>query len=256
MTDAAAGDLQGSRRVELESHLNECATCRQEFQCTRMLIEAINLGVTAQAATEPSPRLIERVRQRIRDEAPAASWWNALRARWIPATACVAVLILAASIWILWPRNETRRDMTATSATPSAALAERPTVVASTAAPRSAPERLGPTVARVRRARKLNARRIERQPEMPEVVVEPGQMKAVMLFAQMLNSNQVDGAKLLADLKAPDQPLEVQPIKVQPLEIKPLVIAPLKTPNFADDKSNGDAPDGGEKNFISSEKSP
>ena len=93
-------------------------------------------------------------------------------------------------------------------------------------------------VALARPARKLSARRIERQPrvpEVPEVIVQPGQMEAVMQFAQMLNSGQIDGAKLLADLKAADQPLEVQP-----LEIKPLVIAPLETPK----PTNGEPGDG------------
>lgn len=88
-------------------------------------------------------------------------------------------------------------------------------------------------VALARPARKLNARRIERQraaPEIPEVIVEPGQMAAVMQFAQALKNGQIDGAKLLADLKAADQPLK----------IKPLVIAPLETPKPA----NGEPDDG------------
>ncbi|MGH9865734.1 MAG: hypothetical protein ACRD4H_10005, partial [Candidatus Acidiferrales bacterium] len=72
-----------------------------------------------------------------------------------------------------------------------------------------------------------------------------GQMEAVMLFAQVMNSRQVDGAKLLADLKAADQPLE----------IKPLVIAPLETPKLADDKSSESTPDGEDKRFIASGKS-
>ena len=246
ITAAAADELPENRRTELESHARECAACRQELQRVRTLFAAIDLGVTAQSAAEPSPRLMEQVRQRVRDEAPVASWWNA---RWVPAVACAAVLIVAASVWTLWPRTGTRHESTARSATPSPVQAVRPAAVVS-AKPKTTPERHGSMVAVARPARRLNARRIVRQraapeiPEVPEVIVEPGQMEAVMRFAQMLNSGQIDGAKLLADLKAPDKPLEVQPLEIKPLE----------TPELAGDKSGG-APESGSKNFVRSEDS-
>jgi len=236
MTNAAAGELPENRRSELENHARECATCRQEFQRVRTLMEAIDLGVTAQAAAEPSPRFLEQVRQRIRDEASVASWWNA---RWVPALACAAVLIVAASLWTLWPRTGTRHGLTASSAAPSPVQPVRPAAVRTTAKPKITPERRGSMVALAHPARKLDARRIERQsaaPEIPEVIVQPGQMEAVMQFAQALDSGQIDGAKLLADLKAADQPLKIKP---------------LETPELAGDKSNG-ASEGGSKNFVRS----
>jgi len=239
MTSAAADELPKNRRTELENHARECAACRQELERMRTLMEAINLGVTAQAAAEPSPRLMEQVRQRIRDQAPIAPWWNA---RWVPALACAAVLIVAASVWTLWPRTATRRELAANSAPPSPVQGVRPAAAATTAKPKITPERRGSMVALARPARKPNARRIERQPsatEVPEVVVQPGQMEAVMQFAQALNSGQIDGAKLLADLKAADQPLEIKP---------------LETPELAGDKSSG-ASEGGSKNFVRSEDS-
>jgi hypothetical protein len=251
MTDAAADELPEKRRAELETHARECGACRQEFQRVRTLLKAIDLAVTAQATGELSPRLIEHVRQRIREEASVAPWWNA---RWIPAVACAAVLIVAASVWTLWPRNATPRDLTASSAPPSPLQAVRPAAVAASAQPKVTPEPRGSMVALARPVRKLNARRIERQsavhevpeaPEVPEVIVQPGQMEAVMQFAQALNSHQIDGAKLLADLKAADQPLE----------IKPLVIAPLETPKLANDKSTEGPADSGERQFVNSEQS-
>lgn len=239
MTDAAADELQENRRGELENHVSECAACRQEFRRVRTLLEAINLGVTAQMAVEPSPRFMEQVRQRIRDEASVAPGWNA---RWIPAVACAAMLIVAASVWTLWPRTDARPELTASSASPSPVQAALPAATITTAKPKITPERRGPMVALARPARRLNARRIERQPaapEVPEVIVEPGQMAAVMQFAQELNSGQIDGAKLLADLKAADQPLKIKP---------------LETPELAGDKSNG-ASEGGSKNFVGSRDS-
>ena len=244
MTDAAADELAENRRTELENHARECAACRQEFQRVRTLLAAINLAVTAQSAVEPSPRLMEQVRQRVRDEAAVAPWWNA---RWVPALACAAVLIVAASLWALWPRTDARHELTASSAAPSPVQAVRPTAAATTAKPKITPERRGSMVssmvALARPTRKLNARRIDRQlrvPEVPEVIVQPGQMEAVMQFAQMLNSGQIDGAKLLADLKAADQPLEIKP---------------LKTPELAGDKSSGASEGGSEKNFVGSKDS-
>jgi hypothetical protein len=242
MTDAAADELPETRAAELQVHVRECAACRQELQRVRTLLAAIDLGITAQSAVEPSPRLMEQVRQRIRDEAPVAPWWNA---RWVPAVACAAVLIVAASVWILWPRTGGQRELTASSASHSPVQAVRPRAVETTAKPKITPERRGSMVAFARPARKFTARRIERRPrasevpEVPEVIVQPGQMEAVMRFAQALNSGQIDGAKLLADLKAADQPLKIKP---------------LETPELSGDKSNG-ASEGGSKNFVRSEDS-
>jgi hypothetical protein len=239
MTDAAADELQENRRTELENHVRECSACRQELQRVRTLMDAIDLGVTAQAAAEPSPRLMEQVRQRIRDEAPVAPWWNA---RWVPAVACTAVLIVAASVWALWPRSGAWHELTASLAPPSPAQAVRPAAAATTAKPKITAQGRGSMVALARPARRLNARRMKLHlsaPEIPEVIVLPGQMEAVMQFAQALNSGQIDGAKLLADLKAADQPLKIKP---------------LVTPELAGDKSNG-ASEGGSKNFVRSEDS-
>ena len=233
MTDAAADELPESRRSELENHARECAACRQELQRVQTLMEAIDLGVTAQTAAEPSPRFVEQVRQRIRDEASIIPWWNA---RWVPAVACAAVLTVAASVWTLWPRTDARHELTASSAPPSPVQAVHPATVETTAKPKISPERRGSMIALARPARRLNARRIARRPAAPEVIVEPGQMEAVMQFAQALNSGQIDGAKLLADLKAADQPLKIKP---------------LETPELAGDKSNG-ASGGGSKNFVRS----
>ncbi|HVB36102.1 MAG TPA: zf-HC2 domain-containing protein [Candidatus Acidoferrales bacterium] len=245
MPDAAADELPKNRRMELENHARECAACREELQRVRTLLEAIDLAVTAQSAAEPSPRLIEQVRQRVRDEALVVSWWNA---RWVPAVACAAVLIVAASVWTLWPRTGARRELTVSSAAPSPVQAVRPAGAATTAQPKITLRRYGPMVALPRSVRRPYARRIERRsaaPEVLEIIVQPGQMEAVMQFAQALNSGQIDGAKLLADLKAVDQPLE----------IKPLVIAPLETPKLADDESTEGPAGSGEKQFVNSERS-
>jgi len=246
MTSAAADELPESRAAELQSHVHECAACRQELQRVRTLFAAIDLGVTAQTAAEHSPRLMEQVRQRIRDQASVTPWWNA---RWVQAVACAAVLVVAASIWTLWPRTGARHELTASSARPSPVQAVRP-AAAATEKPKITPQRHGSMVtsmvALARPVRKTNARRIERQraapeiTEVPEVIVQPGQMEAVMRFAQALNSRQIDGAKLLADLKAADQPLDIRP---------------LKTPELADDKASGTSEGGSEKNFIRSKDS-
>lgn len=237
MTDA---DLPGNCRTELENHARECPACRQEFERVGTLLAAIDLGVTAQTAAEPSPTWMEQVHQRIRDESSVTPWWNA---RWVPAMACAAVLILAASVWTLWPRTGARHELTATSAPPSPVQAVRPAAAGTTGSPKTAPERHGSVVALLPPVRKLSARRMERQraaPEVPGVIVQPGQMEAVMRFAQQVNSGQIDGAKLLADLKAADQPLEIKP---------------LKTPELAGDKASGTSEGGSQKNFVRSGES-
>ena len=233
MRDATTDELRGSHGAEFEEHVRGCATCSGEFQRARMLLTAINLGVAAQVAEEPSPKLVEQVRRKIREKAAVAPSWSA---RWLPVAVCATVLILAATVWTLWPRNDAQHELTASSVPPSPPRAVRPAAVESTANPKTKLRQHESMVALARPARKLSARRIERQPavpeitEVPEVIVQPEQMKAVMLFAQALNSRQIDSAKLLADLKTADQPLE----------IKPLVIAPLDAPK----PSNGEPGDG------------
>lgn len=232
--DAAAGELPEGRGAKFEEHVRECSPCRQEFQRVRMVLTAIDLGVAAQVAEEPSPMLVEGVRQKIRERRDIAPSWSA---RWVPMAACATVLILAASVWTLWPGSEARRGVATLSTTLSANRPARPQKIAQGATLVSAPEKRKPMIASVSasvsRSGERRPRRIERQPaapEVPEVIVPPGQMEAVMQFAEALNSRQIDGAKLLADLKAADQPLE----------IKPLVIAPLNAPK----PSNGEPGDG------------
>jgi anti-sigma factor RsiW len=247
MTSAAADELQENRRGELENHARECAACRQEFQRVRTLMEAIDLEIAAHSAAEPSPKLMEQVRQCIREEVSVAPRRNA---RWVPAVACAAVLIVAASVWTLWPRTGARHGLTASSAPSSPVQAVRPAGVV-TAKPKITPQRRGSMVALARPARKPNARRIDLQPaapEVPEVIVQPGQMEAIIRFEQALNAHQIDGAKLLADQKKIAEPLEINPLTIAPLKI-----AALNADSAQDSGAGGTGGEGSgkEKDFVS-----
>lgn len=77
MIDVAAGSLAKRRRVEFETHVSQCAGCREEFQRVEMLLQAIDQGVHAIAAAAPRPELLVNVRQRIAaQEQSAPRWWR------------------------------------------------------------------------------------------------------------------------------------------------------------------------------------
>ncbi|MGC1106123.1 MAG: hypothetical protein WA876_06260 [Candidatus Acidiferrales bacterium] len=238
MADAA---LSGSFHTDLEAHVRDCAACREEFRRVQTLLQAINDGVSASVAAEPSSQLLANVRQRIASQQHRApAWWS--RSAWLTAAgACVALAIFLFAARTLHKFNRPLRDYApspiAASSTPghSAASPNRgPTVESATSAP---PRKSALVVVRHSSLRTLHCPASE-----PEIIVDPGQMQAILRFAAALQSGKIDGAKLLADQKQ----------AAEPLEIKPLTIAPLKIAALTDDVAPPASGSGesGDKNFV------
>ncbi len=238
MADAA---LSGSLQADFDAHLCECAACREDFHRLQTLLQAINDGLSASVAAEPSPQLIADVRQRIAEYQYHAPAWRRQRAWLTAVSACAALAILLFAARTLHKFNQSLPNDApspiAASSTPSRATAplnHGPAVESATSAP---PRKPAPLF-----ARHTSPRALHRAAPEPEIIVEPGQMQAVLEFAAALQSGQIDGVKLLADQKQ----------AAEPLEIKPLVIAPLKIAALADDAAPPASGGGesGDKNFV------
>jgi Putative zinc-finger len=241
MADAADAALSNNLRADFDAHLRDCAACREEFRRAQALRQAINDGLSASVAAEPSPQLIANVLRRIgeqQDRAPA--WWS--RSPWLTAAsacAALAIFLFAARTLHRFNRplpNDAPSPIVASS-TPSHSAASpnrSPVVESATSAP---PRKPAPLF-----ARHASSRELDHPAPEPEIIVEPGQMEAVFEFAAALQSGQIDGAKLLADQRQ----------VAEPLEIKPLTIAPLKIAALADDAAPPASGGGesGNKNFV------
>lgn len=236
MSDAATGRLSARQRAAFEARTRDCADCRQEFGRVQALLEAINRGVIAQVAAEPSPELMVRIRRKIAAEAaPAGSIW----AGWIPATACAAMLIIAAAMWLISARGAGQRSVATTA--PANPLPKIATPAAQSPAHTSAVA-IGPKeISGVVLVHRVETPRRPRMDHEPEVIVPPGEAKALLQLADVLQSGKFDGGELLTDLNKTDQPIE----------IKPLVIPPLESSPQADDAGSGSVGNGERKNFVS-----
>jgi Putative zinc-finger len=241
MADAADAALSPSLRTEFDVHLRDCATCREELRRVQMLLEAINDGVSASVAAEPSPQLIANVPQRIAEQQYRAPAWWRQRAWLTAASACATLAILLFAARTTHKLNQPLRGpvpnpiaSSSAPSNPSGSPTRRPAVESATSVP---PRKPAPLF-----ARHASPPALDRPAPEPEIIVEPGQMRAVLEFVAALKSGQVDGTELLGSQREANQPLE----------IKPLVIAPLKISALKDESGPSTSNDGQDshKSFV------
>lgn len=221
MLDAANDSLAGSLRQAFDAHLSDCVACAQEFQQAQTLAQAIDHSLSTGLSVEPSPRLIVNVRRQISTQANHATWsrqWGV----WLTAAGVCAVLaILVLAVRSVREFNRPTHDHAVASinapATPKPAVPPQAKVAlqaATTAQPHTLVLGL---------ARHTSSRASRRKAAEPEIIVEPGQMQAILRLAAATQSGKVDGAKLLVGQKKADEQLDVKPLAV----IAPLKIAVL-----------------------------
>lgn len=242
MSDAAMDSLSMPQRAEFACHIQACGSCRMEFGRVQALLQTIDSSVMTQAAAEPSSDFIRQVRIRIAAEsAPVHSRWRL----WAPAAACATVVIIATAMWLVWPEGLKPDRALKTAAVNVSSIAVNHSAPSSASGVASIPKK----IAAIRSARPAAMRRrgrIKREQGAPEVVIPPGEAEAVLQLAAVLRSGKLDGAKLIAERKEAEKPIE----------IKPLVIPPLES-TARDDKA-GSLPSGTgtEEDFISDEPTP
>lgn len=214
MIDATTSSLAKLRRVEFERHLSECAACHEEFQRVEMLLQKIDEGVRANVAAAPRPELLVNVRQRIAAQEQHAPIWSRRKAWFAAAGACAALAIFVLAVVTLQrpTRDYARRPIPAASQ-PNLAVA--PSKRSAGVEPaESIPLRKPALVA----ARRKASRRMRRHAKEPEVIVEPGQMQAVMQFVAEERKGTINGAAIAKGIQASQKPLQIKPLEFTPLD--------------------------------------
>lgn len=218
ISDAALHALQPAREAEFSDHVRACAACRAELERIQNLVAAVDAGVAAIVASEPSPALAARVRQRIAEETAAPQWRIT---SWIPVAAGALALLALVSIWLI--RREPARHpevashgMAESSAKAvSGAVPPRHLQLASRATPRLArPLYSHRPVASVG-ARLQTGRG-------PEILVPPEEWSGVASLYSTMQTGRVDGTVLVASAKGLDKPLVMDRLKIAPIEIPKL----------------------------------
>jgi len=237
--DAATGSLSATDRAAFDAHLGGCAACAKEFRRVQMLAQAIDHSMSASLAVEPSPQLIANVRWQTSAEPHRAIIWKQ-RSMWLTAAGVCAALALL----VLTVRSAHKFNFPTQSHT--AALIHSPSPAKSTVQPRLNAAVESATAAQPRKlalapVHRLSASGVHRKSAGLEVIVQPGQMQAILRLVAATQSGQIDGAKLLTEQKK----------AAEPLEIKPLVIAPLKVAALDDGTAPASGKDeSGDKDFV------
>ena len=226
LADVAAGE---PAPAGVEAHLATCEACRAELAGLRRALAVADAEMAGLLAAEPTPELAARIRQAVaeaesRGPALPHELSSAWRFGWLwPGMAAAATLLVALAVAV-------GRGTESTPAPRVAVDAARPGSVVPSVHGRAA-GRLEPgpshvdAAARARgdgasaRSRSADRRAI---PAEPEVLVPPGEVKALLRFAEHLQRRSVPTDSLLvADLSVPlpePKALEIAPLEIVPLD--------------------------------------
>jgi hypothetical protein len=218
ISDAALHALQPAREAEFSDHVRVCAGCHAELERMQKLVAAVDAGVCAIVAGEPSLALAARVRQRIAEETAAPQWRIT---SWIPVAAGALALLALVSIWLI------RREAARHPEVASHGTAERSAKAVSRAVPPRQPQlasRETPRLARSphsHRPAALAGARLETGRE-PEILVPAEEWNGVASLYSTMQTGRVDGTVLVASAKGLDKPLVMDRLKIAPIEIPKL----------------------------------
>jgi hypothetical protein len=225
--------LGAPRQAKLDAHLARCDGCRELLDRERQLAETINLALTASVAAAPSADFAARVRVRLAEESkrarPQLAW---VHRGWIPVSfaGIVALAMFLAVVWPAWrhwkqrqPVKQVARRSAPTTPAPVASLSPAATGYgAAVVASGAAHARVRSATARFERAETNRSTRTEDDVPQFQVMLEPGQSRAILAAYRAAQTAHVD-ADALAQTSDGDEQLE----KIKPIEIIPVVVAEL-----------------------------
>ena len=225
MTEAALGALSAAPQAELRAHAAGCITCRTEFDAMRALVAAMDRGVEAMVAGEPSAQFAARLRATVAEAPAPAAWPHFTWPRFAMASLAVAAVLLAVFV----ARAPQRGGQQVPIEANSAGRIAQPVFSGKVAAPEIA----APA------SRRGTARpRSQAAAFSMEVLVPRGQLAAALVLSSGVSAGTIDGAQLarLAEQSA------------EPLELKTLEIQPLAAPSVGTDAVKAASADDGNKN--------
>jgi len=222
MTDAASGLLSGVRQSKFEKHIGECAACRTEFVRVENLLGRIDESVRAQLAVEPSPKLVLSVRESIAAETQSArltaGWLR--RNSWLGAAGVCAAVAALLILMVTHRANRPAANFAQHPQIANSAPTREPVPPSRSASAENVPPRATAHI-RINKPRLAVARResprIPLHRSEPEVIVQSGQMQAVMQFVAEVRKGRINGAEIEKAIKAAEKPLEIKPLKIAPL---------------------------------------
>ncbi len=219
LVDAALGALEPALEAELRAHLEHCAACCAAFDAERRLVAAIDRGVAASVAAEPSPELAVRVCQRIEAErVPARPWFaGSWMEHWVPAAAGALAVLALVTVWLArrepprpgaleWTNNvQSQHHSQSGARVPDESVRQRVLPL----------RPVGPAAGS---RRPHVVRKVVVEAAEAEVLVPPGQREAILQLYEAVWSGRADAALLLAERG----PLEPVALKIAPLEVAAL----------------------------------
>jgi hypothetical protein len=224
MADAASSSLSEARRREFERHVGNCAACRAEFVRMENLLGQIDQSLRTDFAVEPSPHLSLRVREGIVAETQSARLTNGWLGRnsWLSAAGvCVAMAALLIVV-IAHRANRPGSNFVQHQQIVNSAPAHVPPAPSRSASAENAPPR-APAHVRVSKphlavARNESPRNPRRQNTKPEIIIQPGQMQAILQFVTETRNGKINGGEIEEGIKAAERPLEIKPLNIAPLD--------------------------------------
>lgn len=96
-------EITQAEREWVDAHLAGCPPCRQEYEAFARTLELAG----SLPRIEPAPDLVERVLARARRAAPAPDMVPATARPWVPATAALALVVIAGALSLPWLGNRT-----------------------------------------------------------------------------------------------------------------------------------------------------
>lgn len=211
MTDAALGKLVPGREPEFLAHVAECDACRAACQYAREVAAFVDRGVESLVSAEPSTGFNARLRARIAAEhVPARFNWLA----WTPIAAGALALVVLLAVLLSRAPHLTDSPSVASNSQPPSALSHPSNPLPPGVSVQDHPL-VAPVASRVHSIAKRA--KPQPQPEVPEIIVPPGQLAAIVQFADAVRAGHIDGEKLLAAQQQGAEPLEIEPLEIVPL---------------------------------------
>jgi len=221
MTEAALGELSPRREAELLLHAGACDACREAYNRAKAIAAAVDRGVESLVADEPSPQFRARLHVRIAQEpAPVCSTWvgwvaAAQDSRRLIAATASAVALAALLLFVIarLPKHSN----------PAPNVASRPSTSPVAVVPQATPQPRAETPPELRHARHVRHPVLPRSPD-PQILVPPGQVEAVLQFADAIRAGRVDGGQLLTAQDRLTKPLKIDDLTIPPIEIQELQV--------------------------------
>ncbi len=203
LTDAALGDLLASRRSELIAHTRACAKCRDVYERTQRAATLVDQGIETLVAGEPSPQFAARLRARIAGE-PQGDHVAAVQ--WVPIVASALIFAAIATISLL--KYDGRRSPAPSAASVSSISSELHT------------NAISQSGVKVRPSHSLRSH-VHAVPsaQQPEVLVEPGQMAALLQLDEAIQKHSADAPRIVAQRARLSLPMQVEPLEIKSLDV-------------------------------------